>query len=75
MVIVLSYQENGQVMAEVDQSSRMISQLTQVEQKSFFMALTLSANMRIESNPPFQGSRPSQSSIPEEDDAEEWFEN
>jgi len=46
----LASKSKAQVMAEVDQSSRMISQLT-------------------------QGSRPSQSSIPEEDDAEEWFEN
>lgn len=46
----LASKSKAQVMAEVDQSSRMISQLT-------------------------QGSRPSQSSIPEEDDVEEWFDN
>merc|ERR1719410_2492771 len=48
----LASKSKAQVMAEVDQSSRMISQFTQV------------------------GTRPSQSSIPEEDDAEEeWFDN
>merc|ERR1712038_2001917 len=47
----LASKSKAQVMAEVDQSSRMISQLT-------------------------QGARPSQSSIPEDDDAEEeWFDN
>merc|ERR1712218_659637 len=46
----LASKSKAQMTAEVDQSSRMISQLT-------------------------QGSRPSQGSIPEEDDAEEWFNN
>ena len=40
-----------------------------------FMEHIFIPNVRIQSNPPFQGSRPSQSSIPEEDDAEEWFDN
>ena len=70
-------------MAEVDQSSRMISQLTQVEQKSLFQSnlkppFQLCTSLYFPSylEPTFQGSRPSQSSIPEEDDAEEeWFDN